>query len=128
MGSEESKYELVKSMFGGASIGAIKEAFKVSSEKTPCVYLFVIGNANKLLNTNIYPNDSLLYKFGNTDDLPRRSAEHERNFKRIFKVDHIELMVFSVIDPKYIFDAETSLKDYFKSNKVDYDNTRVCDS
>jgi hypothetical protein len=86
--------------------------------------LFVIGNANKLLKTNTYPDDSLLYKFGNTDDLPRRSAEHERDFKRIFKIDHIELMIFSVIDPKYIFDAETSLKDYFKSNKVDYENTR----
>jgi protein involved in ribonucleotide reduction len=35
MGTEDSKHELVKSMFGGASIGAIKEAFKVSSEKTP---------------------------------------------------------------------------------------------
>ncbi len=32
-------------------------------------------------------------------------------------------MLFSVIDPKYIFDAETSLKDYFKSNKVEFKNT-----
>ena len=44
--------------------------------------------------------------------------------KKLFKVDHIELMIFSVIDPKYIFDAETSLKDYFKSNKVDFQKTK----
>ena len=110
-------------MFGGASIHAIKEAFKTSSGKTPCVYLFVIGNANELLKTDKYSKDTLLYKFGNTDDLPRRSGEHERDFKRIFKIDHIELMLFSVIDPKYIFDAETSLKDYFKLNKVEFKNT-----
>ena len=61
---------------------------------------------------------------GFTDDLPRRSEEHERNYRKIFKVDHIELMIFSVIDPKYMSDAETSLKDYFKTNKVDYANTK----
>jgi len=35
LGSEDNKYELVKSMFGGASIHAVKEAFKTSSDKTP---------------------------------------------------------------------------------------------
>jgi hypothetical protein len=123
LGTEDSKYELVKSMFGGASVNAIKEAFKTSSGKTPCVYLFAIGNANNLLNTKEYSEDTLLYKFGNTDDLPRRSGEHERDFKKIFKINHIELMLFSVIDPKYIFDAESSLKDYFKLNKVNFKNT-----
>ena len=67
LGTEDSKYELVKSMFGGASIHAIKEAFKTSSGKTPCVYLFIIGNANELLKTNTYSKDSMLYKFGKTD-------------------------------------------------------------
>ena len=32
-------------------------------------------------------------------------------------------MLFSVIDPKCLFDAESSLKDYFKSNKIDFKNT-----
>ena len=72
-------------MFGGASIHAIKEAFKTSSGKTPCVYLFIIGHANELLNTDKYSKDTLLYKFGTTDDLPRRSGEHERDFKKMFK-------------------------------------------
>ena len=122
LGTEESKYELVKSMFGGASIHAIKEAFKTSSGKTPCVYLFVIGKANELLKTDKYSKDTLLYKFGKTDDLPRRSGEHERDFKRMFKIDHIELMLFSVIDPKYITDAENSLKKFFENNIINYEN------
>ena len=32
-------------------------------------------------------------------------------------------MIFSVIDPKYIFEAESSLKDYFRLNKVEFQNT-----
>jgi predicted GIY-YIG superfamily endonuclease len=122
LGTEDSKYELVKSMFGGASIHAIKEAFKTSSGKTPCVYLFIIGNANELLKTDIYSKDTMLYKFGKTDDLPRRSGEHERDFKKMFKINHIELMLFSVIDPKYITDAENSLKQFFRSNIINYEN------
>jgi len=141
-------------MFGGASIHAVKEAFKTSSDKTPCsrninsmlfilresiekiiltlcvniifstcVYLFAIGNANRILNTNQYSEDTLLYKFGNTDDLPRRSGEHERNYKKIFKIDHIELMLFSVIDPKYIVDAETSLKKFFQNNIINFEKS-----
>jgi len=124
LGTEDSKYELVKSMFGGASIHAIKEAFKTSSGKTPCVYLFALGYANKLLNTEEYSDDCILYKFGNTDDLPRRSSEHDRNYKKQFKLDHIELMLFSVIDPKYIVDAETSIKDYFKLNIIKHENSK----
>jgi len=123
LGSDEDKYELVKSMFGGASIQAIKEAFKVSSGKTPCVYLFALGYANELLKTDKYSKDTLLYKFGNTDDLPRRSKEHERHYKKQFNIDHIELMLFSVIDPKYIVDAENSLKKFFQNNIISYENS-----
>jgi len=110
-------------MFGGASIQAIKEAFKVSSGKTPCVYLFALGYANELLKTDKYSKDTLLYKFGNTDDLPRRSKEHERHYKKQFNIDHIELMLFSVIDPKYIVDAENSLKKFFQNNIISYENS-----
>jgi hypothetical protein len=116
LGTEDSKYELVK------SIHAVKEAFKTSSDKTPCVYLFVIGNANNLLATDKYTKDTMVYKFGKTDNLPRRSGEHERDFKKMFKIDHIELMLFSVIDPKYITDAENSLKKFFENHTINYEN------
>ena len=42
--------------------------------------------------------------------------------KRMFKIDHIELMLFSVIDPKYITDAENSLKKFFENNIINYEN------
>ena len=121
LGSDDNKYELVKNMFGGVSINVIKEAFNASSGKTPCIYLFVLGNANQLLKTDKYSNDCLLYKYGYTDDLPRRSSEHNRNFKKIFKTN-IELMIYSIIDPKYVSDAETSIKKYLEGNIIEYDN------
>ena len=124
LGTDENKYELVKSMFGGASIHAIKEAFKVSSGKTPCVYLFVVGSAKRLIDSNKYSDDHLLLKYGYTDDLPRRSAEHERNYRKIFNIDHIELICFSVIDPKYTTDAETSIANYFKTDKVEFNTAK----
>jgi len=124
LGNEENKYELVKSMFGGASIHAIKEAFKVSSGKTPCVYLFVIGSAKKLIDENKYSDNDLLLKYGYTDDLPRRSTEHERNYRKLFNIEHIELICFSVIDPKYTADAETSISNYFKTDKVEFNTSK----
>ena len=42
--------------------------------------------------------------------------------KRMFKLNHIELMLFSVIDPKYITDAENSLKQFFRSSIINYQN------
>jgi hypothetical protein len=119
IGSEDDKLELVKSMFGGASVRAIKETFKVCSDKTPCVYLYVIGYAEQLLKCEIY-KDKLILKYGFTDDLPRRSSEHERAFKKLFGIDHIELICYSVIDPKYISDAEKSISHYFNGDKIVY--------
>jgi len=55
------------------------------------------------------------------DDLPRRSAEHHKNFNKEFKTE-IELVYFSIIEAKYIFNAETNIKQYFKSNLVEHKN------
>jgi hypothetical protein len=121
LGSEDDKLVLVKTMFGGASVRAIKETFKTCSDKTPCIYLYIIGHADQLLKRELY-RGKLLLKYGFTDDLPRRSSEHERTFKKLFSIDHIELICYSVIDPKYISDAERSISHYFNADKIVYDD------
>jgi hypothetical protein len=121
LGSEDDKLVLVKTMFGGASVRAIKETFKTCSDKTPCIYLYIIGHADQLLKCELY-RGKLLLKYGFTDDLPRRSSEHERTFKKLFSIDHIELICYSVIDPKYISDAERSISHYFNADKIVYDD------
>ena len=80
----------------------------------------MVGNAKKLLDDK-YGDDELLCKYGCTDDLPRRSAEHHKKFNKEFKTE-IELVYFSIIEAKYIFNTETNIKQYFKSNLVEHKN------
>lgn len=125
IGNSEDKKTLASSLLG-VNPKTIKDVFKTNTAKTPCVYLYLIGNANKLLsssnmNINKYNNDDLLCKYGCTDDLPRRSQEHHKTFNKEFEVE-IELIYFSIIEAKYIFNAETNITQYFKANLVKYKN------
>ena len=105
----------------GISLQTIKEVFNSNTNKTPVVYLFNIGSANQLLKTNIYLESDILCKFGCTEDINRRTTEHERNFKKQYDVT-ISLLFYSIIDSKYIFDAEMNIKQYFLSNKISSDD------
>ena len=120
MGKSEQKQTLSASLLG-LNTQTIKDVFNSSSNKTPTVYLFNIGSANQLLKTDIYKDDDILCKYGCTDDISRRTSEHERNFKKQYNVD-ITLLLYSIIDPQYIFDAETNIRQYFKSNKISSDD------
>jgi len=120
MGKPEQKQTLSASLLG-LNTQTIKDVFNSGSNKTPTVYLFNIGSANQLLKTNIYKDDDILCKYGCTDDISRRTSEHERNFKKQYNVD-ITLLLYSIIDPQYIFDAETNIRQYFKSNKISSDD------
>ena len=120
MGTIEQKQTLSASLLG-LQPQTIKDVFNTASNKTPTVYLFYLGSANKLLKTNTYSEDDILCKFGCTDDISRRTNEHERNYRKQYNVD-ISLLMYSIIDPKYIFDAETNIRGYFKSNKITQDD------
>jgi hypothetical protein len=122
MGTCEQKDVLSSSLLGISS-STIKEVFRTCSNKTPVVYLFSIGSAKKLLKDDTHGKDILLCKFGCTYDISRRTGEHENNFKKEYG-DKMEFssLLYSIIDPKYIFDAEGSVKDYFKSDKLNKDD------
>ena len=119
LGNVEQKDNLASDLLG-VNYKTIKDVFKTNTSKTPCVYLYLIGNANKLLN-NKYSDDDLLCKFGCTDDLPRRTYEHDKLFNKEFTIK-IELICFSIIESKYIFNAESNINHFFKSNLVEYKN------
>ena len=120
MGTIEQKQELSASLLG-LNTKTIKDVFNSSSNKTPTVYLFNLGSANQVLKTDIYLEDDILCKYGCTEDISRRTSEHERNYKKQYQTD-ISLLIYSIIDPKYIFDAENNIKQYFKSNKINEDD------
>jgi len=119
LGTKQQKDELASELIGVNS-ETIKNVFRTNASKTPCVYLYLIGNAKDLLDGN-YNNDDMLCKFGCTNNLPRRASENEKTFKKEFNVN-IELLCFSIIEARYIFDAENNIKQYFKSNLIEYKN------
>jgi hypothetical protein len=118
MGTEKQKRELSSNLLG-VSTQAIKDVFASNSTKTPIVYLYLIGNANELLKTDEYANDQMLCKYGCTEDMVRRSGEHEKKFNKEFGTN-IELICFSIIEAQFIFNAEQNIKTFFSANKVEY--------
>jgi len=122
MGSEQAKKNMAAGLIG-VSPQAVKAVFDTNSSKTPTVYLFYIGNANKLLDTNKYDKDDILCKYGCTDDLVRRTNEHTKHYKKEFNKD-IELLCFSIIEDKFIFDAESNIKSFFCAQSIEYKKTK----
>lgn len=125
MGTSESKTELVSSVLG-IPAKSLKEVLKTSAQSVPCIYLFSLGTMGGLrksmkLDENI-PNDFIIVKYGLTEDLARRTGEHLNTYEKKIKNAKLELMQYVYIDPKYLHEAETSIKDFFTDieMKVEY--------
>jgi hypothetical protein len=119
LGTSDQKDKLASDLLGVSS-QTIKDVFRANSSKTPCVYLYSVGSAKLLLDTK-YDDDYLVCKYGCTDDLPRRCNEHDKLYSKEFNAK-IELICFSIIEAKYIFNAESNITQYFKSNLIQYKN------
>lgn len=121
MGTIEEKEELVSSVLG-INAKIIKEVFNADRNTLPCVYLFTLNTVKELRSTmnidNKYLDDSIVAKFGFTKDLSRRTGEHITKYNKIQNVD-LKLKYYSYIDPQYMSNAETDIKDImiaFKTN------------
>ncbi len=121
MGTDEQKQTLCGNLMG-INVQVIKDVFNSKSNKTPCVYLIYLGKAKDLLKNNSYSEEDMVCKYGCTDDLAERISQHERNYKRMFNTN-ISLLLYSIIESKYKFEAESNIRQYFKGNKLDYQNT-----
>lgn len=117
LGTEEQKDELASSLIGVSS-RAIKDVFRTNTDKVPSVYLYIVGKAKEQLGDK-YSDDMIICKYGYSDDLPRRNDEHARTFKKEFNQD-IELSCFSIVESKWLSDAENQIKHYFEPYKLEY--------
>ena len=71
----------------------------------------------------------IVFKYGFTKDLSRRTSEHIKDFGKIKKVD-LKLKHHSYIDPQYISNAESDVCDFFGALEIeltykDYDELVV---
>lgn len=121
MGDEEAREALAGEMIG-VSPKTIREIFSKNTEKTPCVYLFQVSTAKHMFPHDDKPDDDMICKYGYTDDLPRRTREHTKFFEEQTRLGNVNLLCFSIIDPRFLSDAESRLTRMFRHCRVSYED------
>jgi len=118
MGDQMAKDQLAADCLN-VNIKTVIDVFRSCATTTPCVYLFQLGKVKDLLDTfpslglNNNDGEAMVCKYGRTDNLARRSGEHERNYGKMNNVN-LELLIYSYVDPAYAVKAENKVKEYFQ--------------
>ena len=125
LGSTEQKDKLV-SYIKGVSYDSIQELFSINARSLPCVYLTAFNTVDKLKDVmninNNFSNDSVVCKFGLTKSFINRKNGHKSEYKKLEKLIDMKLVYFTYIDPLYISEAETEIKNLLIDYKFEYDN------
>ena len=120
MGSKVEKIKLGTSILN-ITEKTYKAVFQKHADKFPSIYLFSLGNVCDLRESfsidNSFPDDSIVYKYGFTEDLGRRMSEHENKYGKLKNVK-IVLTTFHIIDPKYTSDAEGDVRELCNTFEV----------
>lgn len=116
MGTDDQKTVLTSKLLK-VHPDVIKSVFDKSVSSLPCIYLFSIGTVKDLRKSlkipAEYDKEEIVYKWGTTIDIKRRTREHKNDFGKI-EGTNPELVLFGFIDPQYMHEAETKIKDLFK--------------
>jgi len=117
MGSKEEKIKLGTDVLN-ISVKTYKAVFETYASKFPCIYLLSLGRVKELretfgINASVL-DDSIVYKFGFTDDLERRLGEHQIKYGKLNNVN-INLACFHIVDVKYTSEAESKIREISKA-------------
>jgi hypothetical protein len=122
MGTNEQKLKLRDSL--GVLPEAVKEVCKKSTSPISCIYLFSLGTVASLRKTFNIPtdvsNNDIVIKYGRTEDLDRRTTEHNNDYGKLENVE-LRLMMYSFVDSSYASDAETDIANFYTYSKYKYD-------
>ena len=117
IGTEQQKERLGTNLLN-VNLESFRAVFKKHATKFPCFYLLALGTVGELRETfNISPeidDKMIVYKYGFTDDFPRRIKEHQDDYGKLPNVN-ISIAVFHIIDTKYTSEAEGDLREFFKN-------------
>ena len=117
MGTKLEKERLGTSILQ-INLESFRAVFKKHANKFPCFYLLALGTVGELRETfNIseeIDDKMIVYKYGFTDDFPRRIKEHQDDYGKLPNVN-ISVAVFHIIDTKYTSEAEDDLRQFFKN-------------
>ena len=121
-GSRREKRELGSALLG-VDPAAAKEVFRADSKSLPCIYLFSLNEVKYLRESMdipaAIPDDSIVFKYGFTKDLERRTTEHMRTLGKLNGCD-LKLKRYSYIDPQFLSKAENSIKEFARAVALDY--------
>jgi len=122
MGTKIQKESLVADILG-VPAKTVKEVFSQSCYTLPCIYLFSLGKVENLRKTfNIsdkYGDDDIVYKYGMTKNLTRRTEEHIATYGKMDNVE-LKLKYYSYVDPQYISSAETDIRNIVGALNLNY--------
>ncbi len=116
MGTTTQRIELCKDILKHANLKEVKKTFGLTKYQFSCVYLFEIGTAGSMRDKLKLPDDldddQKLYKYGRTNDMARRMAEHVHDYG----VEDLLLAYYAIIDQANNVKAENMLSQFFKEN------------
>lgn len=111
LGTMKQKRQLASALTG-LDLTDIKKLNKATSGCISCVYLFSLGKVQDLRETmsipDEYPDESVVYKYGRTNDLLKRTQQHLKTYGVLDNVN-LELVYHAYIDPEYASSAETTI-------------------
>jgi hypothetical protein len=124
LGTTEEKDKLI-SQIKGVSYESIQELFSANARSLPCVYLTAFNTVDKLREVmaidNTIPDDSVVYKFGLTKSFETRKNGHKSEYKKLDKLIDMKLVCYTYIDPLYISEAETEIKNLLVDYKIKWE-------
>jgi len=97
----------------------IKQFLATNVDALPVLYFLYLGTVGELKHKIDIPEHfdekQQVFKYGVSKDFLKRIDDHENTYMKKYKMN-LELKHHIVIDERYIFEAETYLKNYFETN------------
>ncbi len=113
MGNEDARIELAGSLIG-VEAKTVQAVLNRCPEPSSCVYLVALGTCDELrdslgITSANVEGDSIVAKWGRTDNFYRRLGEHEKDFGAVSGVS-LGVIKYIIVDPVHLSACETEVK------------------
>jgi hypothetical protein len=108
----------------GVEGSIMKKVFNTLAMQMSCIYLFSLGYVKDLRKSmsigTEYDDDSIVCKYGYSEDLVRRMIEHIQKYEKIEGCT-IRLLLYTYVDNSNMSSAENDLKDFVEISNMGYE-------
>ena len=118
-GSQEQRIQVAADHIIKIDPRIIKQFLDTNVDSLPVVYFLYLGTVKDLKHKIDIPehfdDTQQVFKYGVSKDFRERIEQHENTYMKKYRMN-LELKHHMVIDEKYIFEAESFLRNYFEGN------------